>query len=147
MFLCAAPPDCLRILWVVRLESVIESWATRARAVRRDLRALYLARRDPRIPWHARVFAAIILAYALSPIDLIPDFIPVLGYLDDLVIVPLGLIALVKMLPPDLLQEYRIRADSEVELPKSRSAAIAIIVLWLSGIAVTLWLLRRHFAR
>ncbi len=115
--------------------------------MRRDFRALFLARRDPRIPWYARWFAVAILAYAVSPIDLIPDFIPVLGYLDDLIIVPLGLILLVKMLPPHLLDEYRGKAESsDFAIAKNWSAAVLIVILWVCGITMALWMVRKTFA-
>lgn len=126
----------------------MEQWKRRARDVRRDVRALYLARRDPRIPWYARLFAIAILAYAVSPIDLIPDFIPVLGYLDDLILVPLGLILLIKMLPPHLLDDYRAKAESsEFAIAKNWTAAIIIVGLWICGIALAVWAVHKHFAR
>ena len=81
-----------------------------ARAVKRDLAAIWLAARDPRVPWYAKLMAAAVLAYALSPIDLIPDFIPVLGYLDDLVIVPVGIMLTMRLIPADLLSEFRAQA-------------------------------------
>lgn len=130
------------------LEAVLESWKKRARTVRRDVRALYLAQRNPRMPWYARLFAVAILAYALSPIDLIPNFIPVLGYVDDLVLLPLGIILLVKMISPDLLNEYRKKAEeSNLVIAKNWVAALAIIALWCCGLALTWTLLRRFLAR
>lgn len=98
--------------------------------------------------WYARLFAVAILAYALSPIDLIPDFIPILGYLDDLVLVPLGVVLLVKMVPPDLLNEYRRKAEeSEFVIAKNWVAALAIIALWCCGLTLTWIMLRRFVAR
>lgn len=123
---------------------MLEGWKSRAKTVRRDLRALYLARRDPRIPWYARALGAAILAYALSPIDLIPDFIPILGYLDDLIVLSLGLMLLVKMLPPNLLDEYRIKAeDVQTVIEKSWAGAILIVILWACGGVLAFWVLRR----
>ena len=90
---------------------LLKSWRLRVRALKRDTYALYLAARDRRTPWPARVLAAVILAYAFSPIDLIPDFIPVLGYLDDLVLIPLGLALLLKMVPGEVMADARSRAD------------------------------------
>src|SRR5688572_31570552 len=93
----------------------------RARELKRETLALYFACRDPRTPWFAKAVAAVIVAYALSPIDLIPDFIPVLGYLDDLVIVPAGLMLTARLIPADLLREFRAQAarQSDVSSPAS----------------------------
>ncbi|MEP9389976.1 YkvA family protein [Mesorhizobium sp. KR9-304] len=87
-----------------------------ARTIKRDVHAVYLAARDPRTPWYAKALALCIAGYALSPIDLIPDFIPVLGYLDDAIIVPLGILAVVKMIPPELMAEHRAAAALAGEL-------------------------------
>src|SRR5262245_34421483 len=84
----------------------LRSWA---RGIKRDVHALYLSARDPRVPWYAKAVALAVAAYALSPIDLIPDFIPVLGYLDDLILVPLGIIVAVKLVPPQVLAECRAK--------------------------------------
>jgi uncharacterized membrane protein YkvA (DUF1232 family) len=96
-----------------------------ARAVKRDLAAIWLAARDPRVPWYAKLMAAAVVAYALSPIDLIPDFIPVLGYLDDLLIVPAGILLTVRVIPADLLTEFRAqvgkRSDRYTAPPQSGS--------------------------
>jgi uncharacterized membrane protein YkvA (DUF1232 family) len=92
---------------------------------------LYFAARDPRVPWHAKALAALVVAYALSPIDLIPDFIPVLGYVDDLVIVPLGVMAARGMIAPSVLAECRERAASLDGKPRSWPAAIIIVAVWL----------------
>ena len=81
-----------------------------ARIVKRDAHAIYLASRDPRVPWYAKVLALCVAGYALSPIDLIPDFVPVLGYLDDVIIVPLGILAVVKLIPPEIMAEHRALA-------------------------------------
>ncbi|MBN9464924.1 MAG: DUF1232 domain-containing protein [Brevundimonas sp.] len=109
--------------------------------IKRDVRMLWLAARDPRTPWQAKLVAGVVAAYALSPIDLIPDFIPVLGYLDDLVLVPVGIWLAVKLIPIDLVAELRSRAET-IERPTSRAAAIAVVAIWLAvvigfGIAVT----------
>ena len=110
-----------------------------ARAIKRDVVALYIAARDPRVPWFVKFAAAAIAAYALSPIDLIPDFIPVLGYLDDLVIVPLGILLVVKLIPPPLMAEFRQQALRRAERPTSRIGALAIIVIWIAAFTFTLW--------
>ena len=114
----------------------LRDWAHRAK---RDVVALYLATRDPRTPWHAKAVAAGVAAYALSPIDLIPDFIPVLGYLDDLVLVPLGILLALRLVPPDLMAEFRREADGLGEHPASRAGAAMVVALWLLSAAVLLW--------
>jgi uncharacterized membrane protein YkvA (DUF1232 family) len=108
-----------------------------ARAVKRDVIAIWLAARDRRTPWAPRILAACIAAYALSPIDLIPDFVPVLGYLDDLLIVPLGIIAVVRLIPPPLMAQYRAAADLVADRPVSRVGLAIIVGLWLLA---ALWL-------
>lgn len=109
----------------------------RARDLRRDVIALWLAARDPRTPMAARLLALAVAAYALSPIDLIPDFIPVLGQLDDLIIVPLGIALVLRMIPPPLMSEFRARALS-VPRPRSRGAAVLIVLVWCAAVAL-LW--------
>lgn len=106
------------------------------REIKRDVHALYLAARDPRVPWYAKVVAIAVAAYALSPIDLIPDFIPVLGYLDDLLIVPLGILLAVKLVPPDLMAEFRSAADQPAARALGRFGAAMIVSLWLLGAAM-----------
>lgn len=108
-----------------------------ARAIRRDVHAVWLAARHPRTPWHAKALA--VAAYALSPIDLIPDFIPVLGYLDDLIIVPLGILAVTKLLPGDVLAECRAAAETAGQRPRSRVGAVVIVALWLSVPVLLAW--------
>lgn len=115
-----------------------------ARAVRTDVVALYLAARDPRVPMLAKLVAAVVAAYALSPIDLIPDFIPILGYLDDLVLVPLGVLLAIRLIPPPLMEELRAEARAWMERPVSRTAAVVIILLW---IAVAVFLIRIFWPR
>src|ERR671913_456858 len=100
----------------------LERLKTWARSLKRDVVALWLAARDPRVPLLPKLLAGAVAAYALSPIDLIPDFIPVLGYLDDLLIVPLGIWAVVRLIPPALMAELRARAESS-ERPRSVLAA------------------------
>lgn len=101
--------------------------------VKRDLIAVYLAIKHPRMPWHVRVIAIIVVGYALSPIDLIPDFVPVLGYLDDIVLVPLGLALVIKLMPYDVLDECRreVVQNPPAIKPKNRVAAFLIVLLWL----------------
>lgn len=108
----------------------------KARALKRETLALYFAVRDPRTPLAAKLLAGIVVAYALSPIDLIPDFIPVLGYLDDLILVPLGIAICLRLIPEPVLAEARLRAQSAVAGPKSYAAAVVIVVLWLAAAAL-----------
>jgi len=111
-----------------------------ARTLRRDVHAIYLAARDPRVPRVAKLFAMAVAGYALSPIDLIPDFIPVVGYLDDLIIVPLGIWLVLRLIPEVVMAECRARADLAVQLPVSRTAMIAIVAIWLVGAITMGWL-------
>lgn len=113
--------------------SAIEIWKQRVRGLKAELYALYLAYRDPRVPWYARLLAACVVGYAFSPIDLIPDFIPVLGYLDDLILVPLGIALALRMIPPPVLAECRegARAAMAQGKPINRVAAAVIVAIWL----------------
>lgn len=106
------------MLWIANAKS----WA---RTIKRDVVALWLAARDRRVPWYAKAAAGAVAAYALSPIDLIPDFIPVLGYLDDLVIVPLGIVFAVRLIPSDLMAELRKQAAERETRPISRTGLAA----------------------
>jgi uncharacterized membrane protein YkvA (DUF1232 family) len=103
----------------------------RARLLKRDTMALYLAAGDPRTPWYAKVLAGVVVAYALSPIDLIPDFIPVLGYLDDLILVPAGIAVVLRLVPAEVMADCRERASARAERPISRIGAAAMIGVWL----------------
>ena len=114
-----------------------------ARAFKRDVHAVYLASRDPRVPWPAKVLAICIAAYALSPIDLIPDFIPVLGYLDDAILLPLGILLVVRMIPPDIMAEHRAAAQIAQARPQSLAGALAIIAIWIALSAGAGWLTYR----
>jgi len=116
-----------------------------ARTLKRDVHAIYLAARDPRVPWYAKALALGVTGYALSPIDLIPDFIPVLGYLDDLIIVPLGVWAVVSLIPADVLSEYRAIASAAGERPISKVAAVAIVAVWILSGAALVWIALRWY--
>ena len=122
----------------------IKAWKQRARQLRVETYALYLAYRDPRVPWVAKAFIALVVAYAFSPIDLIPDPIPVLGYLDDLILVPLGVAIALRMIPSDVLAECRERAHEVIAdgKPTNWVAAAVIIVIWLvlAAIAVAVFI-------
>ena len=115
------------------MANVVEVWKQRARQLKAETYALYLAYRDLRTPWYARIFAAVVVGYAFSPIDLIPDFIPVLGYLDDLVLVPLGIWIVLWLIPPAVMAESRAKAREIMAdgKPVSRTAAIVIVAIWL----------------
>lgn len=110
----------------------------RARMLLRDVHAVYLAAFDPRVPWYVKILAATVAGYALSPIDLIPDFIPILGYADDLIIVPLGIWLAVSLIPQDVMAEYRIKAD-QAERPRSTMAAVAIVAIWVVALVALSW--------
>ncbi len=121
------------------------TWRDRVRALKRDVIVIALAARDPRVPWYAKAVVACVVAYALSPIDLIPDFVPVLGLLDDLVLVPLGLLLAVRLIPPDILVEHREAAAALAERPVSRAGAAAIIAIWVLAAAMLAALAGRVF--
>jgi len=118
------------------MRHAIQRWA---RAIKRDVVAVWLAARDPRVPWYAKAVALAVAAYALSPIDLIPDFIPVLGYLDDLIIVPLGILLVIKLIPAELMAEFRAEAARRERAPSSMIAAVVIVTIWISAAALLLW--------
>ncbi len=117
----------------------------RARQLKIELYALYLAYRDPRVPWHARLVAACVVGYALSPIDLIPDPIPILGYLDDLLLLPLGIALALRLIPPALMADCRERACERIDrnLPTNWLAAGAIVLIWALLALGTLLIIRR----
>ena len=117
-----------------------------ARLVRRDVHAIYLAGRDPRVPWYAKALAVCVAGYALSPIDLIPDFVPVLGYLDDVVIVPVDILIVVKLIPLEIMAEHRASAAQALDRPISRIAATMVVIGWLICIVLTGWFCYRLFA-
>jgi uncharacterized membrane protein YkvA (DUF1232 family) len=125
---------------------MLEKIKAHAKALKGEIHALYLAARDPRTPWYAKALIACVVAYALSPIDLIPDFIPVLGYLDDLILLPLGIYLALKLIPAEVLIDARRRA-SEVpsNLAKRWSAALIIIILWLVALVVVGIMIARAF--
>ena len=114
----------------------LRSWAG---ALKRDVVALWIAARDPRVPWPAKALAGAVAAYALSPIDLIPDFIPVLGQLDDLLIVPAGLWLVIRMIPPPLFAEFRAEADRRAQRPTSYAAAAVVAAIWAAASAAAIW--------
>jgi uncharacterized membrane protein YkvA (DUF1232 family) len=131
----------LRLGHAAGTDANLKEWLRRWAEIERDVHALYLAARDPRVPWHAKAVAIAVAAYALSPIDLIPDFIPVLGYLDDLVIVPCGVVLAIRLIPDELMAEFRAAAVSaNGERVLGRYGAAIIVLLWILGIVLaTMW--------
>jgi uncharacterized membrane protein YkvA (DUF1232 family) len=121
----------------------IKSWKTKSKQLRSEFYTLYLSYKHPRTPWYAKVLSALIIGYALSPIDLIPDFIPVVGYLDDLIIVSSGITLLIKIIPRDILEECRTKSRSDFlnKKPKNWIAAPIIVLIWLVAIYLTLSLI------
>lgn len=117
--------------------SRIKAWAGR---VKQDGHAIYLASRDRRVPWYVKVLAVAIAAYALSPVDLIPDFIPVIGYLDDLIILPLGIALVVSLIPDVIMAEYRAKAAEAAQCPTSRAGMVAIVLMWSAGALTLGWI-------
>jgi uncharacterized membrane protein YkvA (DUF1232 family) len=124
--------------------SRMKNWA---RGLRRDVHAVYLAARDPRVPWYAKLLAVAVAGYALSPVDLIPDFIPVIGYFDDLIIVPLGIWLVIWLIPEEIMAEYRAVADEAGQRPVSRAGMFAIITLWILGVMTLAWIGYAHWVR
>jgi len=118
-----------------RRSAALKAWA---RGIKRDVIALWLAARDPRTPWIARALAVAVAAYALSPIDLIPDVIPVLGYLDDVILVPLGILLVIRLVPAEVMAECRARAEAMAR-PVSRAGAVAIVMLWVLAAGLLAW--------
>ncbi len=124
---------------------VFERLKQKSRHLKIEIYALYLAYRDPRVPWYAKAFVALVVGYAFSPIDLIPDFIPVLWYLDDLVLISLGVAVALKMIPEKVMEDCRIRSKEMMrkKKPINRVAAVVIICIWLMLIVMTIALVVR----
>ena len=127
--------------------TVLQRWKQRARALKKEVYALYLAYRDPRTPWNAKAVAALVVAYAFSPIDLIPDPIPVLGYLDDLVLVPLGAALALRLIPPEVMVDARAKTEELLRAgkPVSWGGAVIIGVIWITLAGLALWFIIRLF--
>jgi uncharacterized membrane protein YkvA (DUF1232 family) len=125
----------------------LQTWMRWARRLSAQTYALYLAYRHPKTPWYAKAFAALIVGYVFSPIDPIPDFIPVVGLLDEMVVVPIGVLLAAKMIPPDVLEECREKARevAEGEKPVSRVAAVVIVAVWVLCVALAVYLALRVF--
>lgn len=127
---------------------MLENFKDRIRQLKRETYALYLVARHPQTPWYAKLSVAGVVAYAFSPIDLIPDFIPVLGYLDDLILIPLGIAIAIRLTPPEILAECRAKAQEIVDggKPVSRVAAAVIICIWLLLVALCMFWAYETFA-
>jgi len=127
------------------MPSFIGSWKSRAQELKTEVYALFLAYKDPRTPWFARIFAALVVGYAFSPIDLIPDPTPLLGYLDDLVLIPLGVFLALKMIPADVIAECRLKAREVMAVgkPVNMVAAAVIVVVWVALAALAVVFLYR----
>jgi uncharacterized membrane protein YkvA (DUF1232 family) len=125
--------------------NTIERWKQRVGQLKTETYAIYLAYKDPRVPWYAKLFIAFVVAHTFSPIDLIPDFIPILGYLDDLVVTPLGTALALKMIPRDVLAECRAEAQATMgqDKPTNWAAAVAIIAIWLLVAALVITIILR----
>jgi uncharacterized membrane protein YkvA (DUF1232 family) len=118
---------------MIRARAFLSKWRNWAAELKYKIFALRLAYKDPRVPWFAKAFGALVIAYALSPVDLIPDFIPILGYLDDLILLPLGIALAVKMIPPEIMQECLVTARIEMADGKRKNwtAGVIIIIAWI----------------
>lgn len=121
------------------MRTLVARWRVVARQLKAESLALYYCIRDPRTPWYARLTGALVVAYAFSPLDLIPDFVPVLGYLDDLVLLPIGLWLTLKLIPPHVMADNRDRARAELaeRRPVNWAAAAVIVLIWIVAIGFT----------
>lgn len=124
---------------------MLQKLKSKAKEIKAELSALYLAYKHPEVPWYAKLFTALVIGYALSPIDLIPDFIPVLGYLDDIILIPLGIAMALKMIPTEIMAECRMQAKvMEKNSPgKSWIAAVVILLVWV----LLVWIIVRNFIK
>jgi uncharacterized membrane protein YkvA (DUF1232 family) len=134
---------------VIAVGCFTQRWKHWARQLKTEVYAIYVAYRDPRVPWYARVFAVCVVAYAFSPIDLIPDPIPLLGYLDDLILIPLGIKLALRMIPAEVMAESREKAREIMRQgkPVNRAAAAVIVAIWLLSAAFILAFIVRVFSR
>ncbi len=127
--------------------TVLQRWKQRAHSLKKEVYALYLAYRDPRTPWYAKTVAALVVAYAFSPIDLIPDPIPVLGYLDDLVLIPLGVALALRLIPPEVMVDSRAKTEELLRAgkPVSWGGVVIVGVIWIALAGLAIWLIARLF--
>ena len=126
---------------------MLERLKHKARLLKTEVYAVYLAYKDPRVPWYARIFAVCVVGYAFSPIDLIPDPIPILGYLDDLVLVPLGIALILKMIPKEVMAEYREQARVTMlqNKPVNRIAVTVIVGIWMGLAILAVGIVSKYF--
>ena len=131
----------------MKFANLVARWKQSARGLQRETYALYYAYRDPRVPWYAKAFIALVVAYAFSPIDLIPDFIPILGYLDDLLLIPLGVGLALRMIPAEVMRESRACAEQALERePRGFGWMGAVVIgVWVVVAGVVAWLVARRF--
>ena len=122
----------------------LKTWA---RALKRDVHAVYLAAGDPRVPWYVKALALAVAGYALSPIDLIPDFIPVIGYLDDVILVPLGIWLVLLLIPREVMAQYRAEANEAASRPRNWGAALVILAIWIVGAIMLVWAALAHWGQ
>ena len=127
--------------------NMLAKWKKRAKSLKLEITAIYLAYKHPKTPWYVCLFLICLLAMALSPLDLIPDFIPVLGYLDDLLLIPLGIALAIRMIPPEIMEECRNKArlDAEEKAMTGRIGTVVIILIWLLGLAISGWVAWRFY--
>jgi len=137
-------PIAISLAWSRSALCDIKAWA---RGLKREVYAIYLAAQSPRVPWYTKCLAMAVVGYAVSPIDLIPDFIPVLGYVDDLIIVPLGIWLVLSLIPEEVMTAGRARADEAVTGPHGKTAAVAIITIWIVGAASLGWSAFAYWSR
>lgn len=123
----------------------LEDFKNKARGLKRETHALYLACRDSRTPWYAKILAACIVGYAFSPIDLIPDFIPILGLLDDLILIPIGIALIIKIIPAEVMNDCRQKASETTDKPTNWYAASFIILIWILLIVFVSWFISGFF--
>ena len=128
------------------MAQLIEKWKLRARQLKIEIYAIYWAYKDPRVPWFARIFAACVVGYSFSPIDLIPDPIPILEYLDYLILIPLGVLLALKMIPKEVMTECRKHSQEIMRQskPVNRIAAIIIIATWISFAAIAVGFMQHY---
>lgn len=123
--------------------NIMDRLKQQAKRLKSEVFALYFAYKDPRVPWYGKFFIVLVVGYAFSPIDLIPDFIPVLGYLDDLVLIPLGVAIAIRMIPPNVMDEARVKAQSLKTKPRNWLAAIIIVAVWILVLGWLSWMVLR----
>ena len=126
---------------------MLERLKHKANHLRIEVYAIYLAYKDPRVPWYARILAVCVVGYAFSPIDLIPDFVPIIGYLDDLILIPLGIVFVLKIIPKEVMDEYREKAKDRMlnGKPVNWVAATVIVGIWVGLTTLAVRVMTRHF--